>query len=190
MDFFVGFNWVDWIFVALIGMAIIVGFIKGFWVELFSLITWTAVVIILYFFTGMLAQYAFSWITYPKVALGISGIVIVFGVWIVGKLLSFAFGLGKNTGIGARFAGGIVSFFKAGVVLVVIINLLNLSEMVSLSKPWLSSSVAQETLDLTDLFQQKVKKLNNNQYNKGQNPDSPDNDKISAFYHDAIGPSS
>lgn len=114
-------DWPDYAIVAVVAISALVGALRGFIKEVFSLLVWAAAFLLAYHFSGDLADMMENAVTLPsaRTAMGFAGIFIA--VLLVGGLLNYLLGrLVETTGLSGtdRLLGGVFGAAR-GLVLVV-----------------------------------------------------------------------
>lgn len=114
-------DWPDYAIVAVVLISALVGVLRGFIKEVFSLLVWAAAFLLAYHFAGDLAGMMENAVTLPsaRTAMGFAGIFIA--VLLVGGLLNYLLGrLVETTGLSGtdRVLGGVFGAAR-GLVMVV-----------------------------------------------------------------------
>jgi len=114
-------DWPDYAIVAVVLISALVGALRGFIKEVFSLLVWAAAFLLAYHFAGDLADMMENAVTLPsaRTAMGFAGIFIA--VLLVGGLLNYLLGrLVETTGLSGtdRVLGGVFGAAR-GLVMVV-----------------------------------------------------------------------
>ena len=114
-------DWPDYAILAIIAISAIVGALRGFIKEVFSLLVWATAFFVAYYFAGDLADLMVDAVTLPsaRTAMGFTGIFVA--VLLVGGLLNYLLGrLVESTGLSGtdRLLGGIFGAAR-GLVMVV-----------------------------------------------------------------------
>lgn len=150
-NFFAQFNWLDWVIIFIFAFFLLLGFVRGFIREVYSLLVFVIAAVFIYFFNHPVANNFLTFIHSEKVALIVSSISILIIVWIIGRLLGFlVLGL-KNDEINfvSRLLGAILSLLKAFVVFMIVVYLMNISQNVDNSSAWQNSKLAQLIVHIT-----------------------------------------
>ena len=178
------FNWVDYVFIAIFVVSILGGFVRGLLREVLGLVVLVAAFIVAMMFSNALAVYFTSTASVQQavttagasadqpasyLAVGISFGVLFLGTVIVGAIINFFINLVMKAtvlGIGNRLLGGLFGFFRAILINLVIVFVIQLtsmgdsdawqqSQLVTLFQPtaaWLSNIVAPTYEDLKAKF--------------------------------------
>lgn len=114
-------DWPDYAILAVIVVSIVVGALRGFIKEVFSLLVWAAAFLVAYHFAGNVAELMEDAVTLPsaRTAMGFSGLFIA--VLLVGGLINYLLGrLVETTGLSGtdRLLGGLFGAAR-GLVLIV-----------------------------------------------------------------------
>lgn len=115
-------TWPDYAILAIIAISLLVGLLRGFVKEVFSLVVWVAAFVVAYRFAGDVAVLMESHVSVPsaRTAIGFIGLFIV--VLVVGGLANYLLGrLVESTGLSGtdRLLGGLFGIGR-GVALVVV----------------------------------------------------------------------
>ena len=115
-------NWPDYTILAVIGISIGVGALRGFVMEAFSLLVWAAAFVVAYYFAGDVAALMEGSVSLPsaRIAMGFTGLFI--SVLLVGGLINYLLGrLVESTGLSGtdRLLGGVFGAAR-GLALVLI----------------------------------------------------------------------
>lgn len=118
-------DWPDYAILAVIVVSVVVGALRGFIKEVFSLLVWAAAFLVAYHFAGDLAKLMEDAVTLPsaRTAMGFSGLFIA--VLLVGGLINYLLGrLVETTGLSGtdRLLGGVFGAAR-GLVLIVAVLL-------------------------------------------------------------------
>lgn len=106
-------GYADYIVLGIIAISILVGAIRGFISEVFSLAVWTAAFLLSFHFSGTLAEHLESHVQLPSARTAIAFAGIFIAVLLVGGLLTYLIGLliektglsGTDRLLGAAFGG-------------------------------------------------------------------------------------
>lgn len=115
-------SWPDYAILATIAVSLLVGLLRGFIKEVFSLVVWAAAFVVAYRFSGDVAALMEEQVSLPsaRTALGFIGLFIV--VLVIGGLANYLLGrLVESTGLSGtdRLLGGVFGVAR-GVALVVV----------------------------------------------------------------------
>lgn len=118
-------DWPDYAILAVIVVSVVVGALRGFIKEVFSLLVWAAAFLVAYHFAGDVAELMEDAVTLPsaRTAMGFSGLFIA--VLLVGGLINYLLGrLVETTGLSGtdRLLGGVFGAAR-GLVLIVAVLL-------------------------------------------------------------------
>ncbi len=120
-------NWADWAILAILGVSILIGVVRGFIRECLSLVIWVAAFIVAMLFHTRLAVYFAGFIDAASLrALAAWGTLFV-GVLMAGSLVSFLLGqLVRSTGLTGtdRLLGTVFGAFRGFVVVMALLILL------------------------------------------------------------------
>jgi membrane protein required for colicin V production len=102
-------NWPDYAILAVIAISVLVGALRGFIKEVFSLLVWSAAFLVAYHFSGDVAAMMEDSVTLPsaRTAMGFTGLFVA--VLLVGGLINYLLGrLVESTGLSGtdRLLGG------------------------------------------------------------------------------------
>jgi membrane protein required for colicin V production len=120
-------NWPDYAIIGAILISLLVGALRGFIKEVFSLVVWSAAFFVAYHYAGDVAGLMESHVSLPsaRTAMGFAGLFVA--VLLVGGLLNYLLGrLVESTGLSGtdRLLGGIFGAAR-GLVLVVAVLLVS-----------------------------------------------------------------
>lgn len=139
------FNWFDWVIVIIFGLSVFAGLARGFVKEVIALITMAAAFVIATLFTNTVAQYITSTeavqnairqagsntaVSISYVTYGASFALIFIIVWIIGAIIGFFLNslfTGGVLGFGNRLLGAIFGFFRAFILTLTLIFILQLT---------------------------------------------------------------
>ena len=115
-------NWPDYTILAVIAISVVVGALRGFVMEAFSLLVWVAAFAVAYYFAGDVATLMEASVSLPsaRIAMGFTGLFI--SVLLVGGLINYLLGrLVESTGLSGtdRLLGGLFGAAR-GLALVLI----------------------------------------------------------------------
>ena len=93
-------EYADYVILAIIAISILVGAIRGFIKEVFSLLVWAAAFVVAFQYSGILAEHLESHIELPSVRTSLAFAGLFIAVLLVGGLLTFLVGkLVEKTGL-------------------------------------------------------------------------------------------
>ncbi len=136
-------NWADWIIVAILSVSSVIGLIRGFFKEVFSLLIWVVAIVLATLYSGYLEQYLRHIIETPSLRTISAFVAIFVVVLLVGTLISVGLDLlvkasglslsNRLLGMGFGFARGL--FFIS-------MLLIYLPSFISVKKdPWFQKSL-------------------------------------------------
>lgn len=134
-------EWPDYAIIAIIAASILVGALRGFIKEVFSLLVWAAAFLVAYHFAGDIADLMVDQVTLPsaRTAMGFAGLFIV--VLLLGGLMNYLLGkLVETTGLSGtdRLLG---SLFGAARGLALVVAVLLVAGFTPIPKdPWWQES--------------------------------------------------
>jgi len=143
-------NWPDYAILAVIAISILVGALRGFIKEVFSLLVWAAAFLVAYHFAGDVAALMEDTVTLPsaRVALGFAGLFVA--VLLVGGLINYLLGrLVETTGLTGtdRLLGGVFGAAR-GLVLIVAVLLVAGFTPIPMDPWWKDSATIQRLMPL------------------------------------------
>ena len=130
-------NWPDYAILAVVAISTLVGTLRGFIKEAFSLLVWAAAFLVAYHFSGDVAALMQDAVSLPsaRLAMGFTGLFVA--VLLVGGLLNYLLGrLVESTGLSGtdRLLGGV---FGAGRGLALVVAVLLVAGFTPLpADPW------------------------------------------------------
>jgi membrane protein required for colicin V production len=145
-------NWPDYAILGTILISILVGALRGFMKEVFSLLVWAAAFTIAYLYADNVAVLMEDHVSLPsaRTAMGFTGLFVV--VLLIGGLLNYLLGrLVESTGLSGtdRLLGGIFGAAR-GLVLVVVVLLVAGFTPIPADPWWKDSQVIQRLLPVAD----------------------------------------
>lgn len=143
-------NWPDYAVLAVLAISVLVGALRGFIKEVFSLLVWSAAFLIAYHFAGDVAKLMEDAVTLPsaRTALGFTGLFVT--VLLVGGLINYLLGrLVESTGLSGtdRLLGGVFGAAR-GLVLIVAVMLVAGFTPIPADPWWKDSATIQRMLPL------------------------------------------
>lgn len=145
-------EYADYIIFAIIAISILVGAIRGFIKEAFSLAVWAAAFLVAFQYSGGLAQQLESHIELPSVRTALAFAGLFLSVLLVGGLLTFLVAkLVEKTGLSGtdRLFGGVFGGIR-GLVLVIILILIAGLTPIPRDPWWQQSQTIQSMLPLAE----------------------------------------
>jgi len=145
-------SWPDYAILAVIVISVLVGALRGFIREVFSLIVWAAAFFVAYHFSGDVAELMADTVTLPsaRTAMGFAGLFIA--VLLVGGLLNYLLGkLVVTTGLSGtdRLLGGVFGALR-GLALVVAVLLIAGFTPIPADPWWKASGTIARLMPLVD----------------------------------------
>lgn len=145
-------SWPDYAILAIIAISTLVGALRGFIKEVFSLAVWAAAFLVAYHFAGDVAELMADAITLPsaRTAMGFAGLFIA--VLLVGGLVNYLLGkLVETTGLSGtdRLLGGVFGAAR-GLALVVAVLLVSGFTPIPADPWWKESVTIQRMMPLVD----------------------------------------
>jgi membrane protein required for colicin V production len=143
-------NWPDYAILAVLAISVLVGALRGFIKEVFSLLVWSAAFLVAYHFAGDVAELMVDSVTLPsaRTAMGFTGLFIA--VLLVGGLLNYLLGrLVETTGLSGtdRLLGGVFGAAR-GLVLIVAVLLVSGFTPIPADPWWKDSATIQRIMPL------------------------------------------
>ena len=145
-------NWPDYAVLAVLAISVLVGALRGFIKEVFSLLVWSAAFLIAYHFAGDVAKLMEDAVTLPsaRTAMGFTGLFVA--VLLVGGLINYLLGrLVESTGLSGtdRLLGGVFGAAR-GLVLIVAVMLVAGFTPIPADPWWKDSSTIQRMMPLVE----------------------------------------
>ncbi len=140
-------QYADYIVLAIVAISILVGAIRGFVKEAFSLIVWAAAFLIAFHYSGALAIHLEDHIALPSARTSLAFAGLFLSVLLVGGLLTFLVGkLVEKTGLSGtdRLLGGVFGGVRGLALVLAIILLAGLTPIPQ--DPWWQQSRAIQSL--------------------------------------------
>lgn len=134
-------TWPDYAILAVIAISILVGALRGFIKEVFSLLVWSAAFLVAYHFAGDVAIWMEDAVTLPsaRTAMGFAGLFIA--VLLVGGLMNYLLGrLVETTGLSGtdRLLGGVFGAARGLALIVAVLLVAGFTPIPS--DPWWKGS--------------------------------------------------
>ena len=145
-------QYADYIVLAIVAMSILVGSIRGFIKEAFSLLVWAAAFLVAFQYSGALAMQMENHIELPSARTSLAFAGLFLSVLLVGGLLTFLVGkLVEKTGLSGtdRLLGGVFGGVR-GVALVLAIMLFAALTPVPQDPWWQQSRAIQSLMPLAE----------------------------------------
>lgn len=133
--------WIDYAIAGLVGISAVIGLIRGFVAEAFSLFTWGVAVWVGLSFSREFSVYLQPWITVPSGRMAAAFLILFVITLIVGSLVRFLLGqLVDSTGLTGsdRFAGLLFGIARGVLVVAVLVLLAGLTPLPE--DPWWKES--------------------------------------------------
>lgn len=130
MLFYQEFNWVDYIFFAILVLSMIFGYRRGFIREVISLIIWIIALTLPTFLGPVVAPHLSGFSANENIQIGVSFLGIFVLVFLVGLIINFAMRKTVDkTGLSGvdRFVGLIFGLFRGIAILAVVVSFVNLT---------------------------------------------------------------
>ena len=144
--------WPDYVVIAVVALSVLVGVLRGFIKEVFSLGVWAAAFLVAYHFAGDVADLMADAVTLPsaRTAMGFAGLFVA--VLLVGGLVNYLLGkLVESTGLSGtdRLLGGAFGAIR-GVALIVAVLLVCGFTPIPADPWWKESATIQRLLPLVE----------------------------------------
>ena len=145
-------HWPDYAIIAVILISTVVGLLRGFIKEVFSLLVWAAAFFVAYNFAGDVAVLMEDAVTLPsaRTAMGFAGLFIA--VLLVGGLINYLLGrLVESTGLSGtdRLLGGVFGSAR-GLVLIIAVLLVSGFTPIPADPWWKESPTIQRMMPLVE----------------------------------------
>ena len=145
-------TWPDYAILGIIAISILVGALRGFMKEVFSLVVWAAAFVVAYQYGGDVAALMDNSISLPsaRTAMGFTGLFVV--VLLLGGLLNYILGrLVESTGLSGtdRLLGGVFGAAR-GLALVVAVLLVAGFTPIPADPWWQDSQMIQRSMPLVE----------------------------------------
>lgn len=140
-------DYADYIIFAVIGISILVGAIRGFIKEAFSLAVWAAAFLVAFQYSGLLAQQLESHIDLPSARTSLAFAGLFLAVLLIGGLITFLVGkLVEKTGLSGtdRLLGGVFGGFRGLILVLALILVAGLTPVPQ--DPWWQQSRTIQSL--------------------------------------------
>ena len=140
-------EYADYVILTIIVISILVGAIRGFIKEAFSLIVWAAAFLVAFQYSGVLAEQLETHIELPSVRTSLSFAGLFLAVLLVGGLLTFLVGkLVEKTGLSGtdRLLGGVFGGVRGVIIVLVLILVAGLTPIPK--DPWWQQSRTIQSL--------------------------------------------
>jgi membrane protein required for colicin V production len=143
-------NWPDYAILAVLAISVLVGALRGFIKEVFSLLVWAAAFLVAYHFAGDVAALMEDTVTLPsaRIAMGFAGLFVA--VLLLGGLINYLLGrLVETTGLTGtdRLLGGVFGAAR-GLVLIIAVLLVAGFTPIPMDPWWKDSSTIQRLMPL------------------------------------------
>ena len=145
-------SWPDYAILAIVALSVLVGALRGFIKEVFSLAVWAAAFLVAWYFSADVAALMEDAVTLPsaRTAMGFAGLFIA--VLLVGGLINYLLGkLVQTTGLSGtdRLLGGVFGAAR-GLALVVALLLVCGYTPIPADPWWKDSALIQRTMPLVE----------------------------------------
>jgi membrane protein required for colicin V production len=145
-------SWPDYAILAVIAISVLVGALRGFIREVFSLLVWCAAFLVAYYFAGDVAAMMEDSVTLPsaRTAMGFTGLFVA--VLLVGGLINYLLGrLVVTTGLSGtdRLLGGVFGAAR-GLALIVAVLLVAGFTPIPADPWWKESQSIERLMPLVD----------------------------------------
>jgi len=133
---------VDWVILAVIVISALISFVRGFFKEAFSLLTWVGAAMVTLLLTSKFQHFLPDSIQSPTSRLVVSGLILFVGSMMAGALASWLFSkaLGPSTlGFTDRLIGIFFGAARGGVIVSVLVLLANLAPTLKQETWWRAS---------------------------------------------------
>lgn len=124
--------WIDYAILGLVGISLVIGLIRGFVKEAFSLAIWVVAIWVGLNFSRELSGFLSSMISLPSARIAAAFAILFFITLIIGAMIGFLLGeLVKKTGLTGsdRFAGMLFGIVRGMVVVAVCVMLAGLTPL-------------------------------------------------------------
>ncbi len=149
----VGFNWADWVIMAVVLLSTLISLVRGFVKEALSLATWVAAFVVARLFHAQAAVYIAPYVETPSLQLLAGFAILFFGMLLIGSIMNWLIvvlvkatglsGLDRLLGMGFGFARGLL-------LLVVALALLRMTP--APQDPWYRQSVLIPHVELVETW--------------------------------------
>lgn len=145
-------HWPDYVIIGVIAISVLVGALRGFIKEVFSLAVWAAAFLVAYFFAGDVADLMEGAVALPsaRTAMGFAGLFIA--VLLLGGLANYLLGkLVETTGLSGtdRLMGGVFGAVR-GLALIVAVLLVSGFTPIPADPWWKDSGTIQRLMPLVE----------------------------------------
>lgn len=145
-------QYADYVILGIVSISILVGAVRGFIKEAFSLVVWAAAFLVAFQYSGMLAEYLESHIELPSVRTSLAFAGLFLSVLLVGGLLTFLVGkLVEKTGLSGtdRLLGGVFGGVRGLVIVLALILVAGLTP-IPRDPWWQESRMIQSLMPLAE----------------------------------------
>lgn len=140
-------QYADYIIIAIVAISILVGTIRGFIKEVFSLLVWVAAFFVAFQYSGVLAEALETRIELPSARTSLAFAGLFLAVLLIGGLLTFLVGkLVEKTGLSGtdRLLGGVFGGVRGLIIVLALILVAGLTPVPN--DPWWQQSRAIQSL--------------------------------------------
>ncbi len=138
-----GYNWVDFLIIAVVVLSSLVSLVRGFVREAISLLVWVLAFIVAFKFSNQTATIFDSWVSNPSFRIALAFLLLFFGTLLAGAVVNYVICLAVSktsfTGFIDRILG-LVFGAARGILLIAVLVLLGQMANYQTSKDWWGQS--------------------------------------------------
>ena len=173
-------NWLDYVFIGIIGLSVIISLFRGLVREVLSLLIWVAAFWVAYHFVDSGAQQLTNFIELASARHLIAFVALFLAALIIGGMINFVIGkLIKNTGLSGtdRFFG---MFFGAlrGLIAIIAITFFIKATPLSEDPWWQQSQLAPHFSKVSEWLREKMPEEFSNYFSFGESNKETELDKL------------